>query len=109
MTDLRSSSAVARRLRLVRWAAVADALLLLALVCASLLDQRDLVSVLGPIHGGNFLLLAVLVYTGAADGLWGWWFLAATVFTGGPPGAFVGERVIIRRLAKPSDMAEVQA
>lgn len=108
MTVLKPSNAVVRRLRVVRWVAVADALLLVALVSASLLDRRDLVSVLGPVHGGNFLLLAVLVYTGATDGLWGWWFLAATVFTGGPPGAFIGERVIVRWLAKPAGTTEVQ-
>lgn len=105
----RSSGTVKKRLRVVRWVALADALLLVALVSASFLDRRDLVSVLGPVHGGNFLLLVVLVYTGAADRLWGWWFLAATVLTGGPPGAFVGERVILRRLAEPADAARVRA
>lgn len=104
-----SSDTVKKRLRVVRWVALADALLLVALVSASLLDRRNLVSVLGPVHGGNFLLLVVLVYTGAADGLWGWWFLAVTVFTGGPPGAFVGERVILRRLAGQADTTEVRA
>ena len=107
MTNSRPDpSATLRRLRIVRWVALADALLLVALVSASLLDRRDLVSVLGPIHGGNFLLLAALVYTGAADKLWGWWFLAATVFTGGPPGAFVGERVVLRRLSRHVDAGE---
>lgn len=91
-------TAISRRLRLVRWAALADLLLLIALVSSSLSGRRDLVSVLGPVHGGNFLLLVALVYTGAADRLWGWWFLAATFFSGGPPGAFIGERVIVRRL-----------
>lgn len=89
--------------------ALADALLLVALVTSSLLDRRDLVSVLGPVHGGDFLLLVVLTYTGAADGLWGWWFLAATVVSGGPLGAFIGERVIVRRLARRADAAVVQA
>lgn len=109
MTDPRPLGAVLRRLRIVRWVALADALLLVALVTSSLLDRRDLVSVLGPVHGGNFLLLVVLTYTGAADGLWGWWFLAATMFSGGPLGAFIGERVIVRRLARRVDVAEVQA
>lgn len=109
MTETKPSGAVLRRLRIVRWVALADALLLVALVSASLFDQRDLVSVLGPVHGGNFLLLVALVYTGAADGPWGWWFLAAAVFTGGPPGAFVGERVIVRQLARRTEAREVRA
>lgn len=109
MTDPEPWRAVLRRLRVVRWVALADALLLVALVSASLLDRRDLVSLLGPVHGGNFLVLVVLVYTGATDGLWGWWFLAATVFTGGPPGAFVGERIIVRRLAQRTDTHEARA
>ncbi len=109
MTDPKPSGAVLRRLYTVRRVALADALLLVALVSASLLDRRDLVSVLGPVHGGNFLLLVVLTYTGAADGLWGWWFLAATVFSGGPPGAFVGERVILRGLSQGADAAEIRA
>lgn len=91
-------TAVLRHLRLVRWAALADLFLLIALVGSSLSGRRDFVSVLGPVHGGNFLLLVVLVYTGAADRLWGWWFLAATFFSGGPLGAFIGERVIVKRL-----------
>lgn len=95
----RRPDALRKRLRLVRWVALADALLLVALVSSSLSGQRDLVSVLGPVHGGNFLLLVVLVYTGAADRLWGWWFLAATFFSGGPLGAFIGERVIAKRSA----------
>lgn len=91
-------AALRRRFRLVRWVALADALLLIALVSSSLSGQRGLVSVLGPVHGGTFLLLVAVVYTGAADRLWGWWFLALTFFTGGPLGAFIGEWVIAKRL-----------
>ncbi len=98
MTDFQSTSEVLSRLRIVRWLACVDAVLLIALVTASLNDQRDLVGVLGPIHGANFLLLAGFVFAGAADRFWSWWYLAATVATGGPLGAFVGERVIARRL-----------
>lgn len=90
-------TALRKRLHLVRWVALADLLLLIALVSASLSGRRDFVSVLGPVHGGNFLLLVLLVYTGAADRLWGWWFLAATFFSGGPLGAFIGERIIAKR------------
>ena len=104
-------SAVRRRLRLVRWVALADALLLVALVSASLLDNRDLVSILGPIHGGNFIALLVVIYTGVTDELWGWWFLALTFVTAGPPGAFIGEVILSRRLAaaQPDALTEEPA
>ena len=97
--DAPCPDALRKRLRLVRWVALADLLLLVALVSSSLQGRERFVDVLGPVHGGNFLLLVVLVYTGAADRLWGWWFLAATFFSGGPLGAFIGERVIVRRAA----------
>lgn len=103
--DASRPDALRKRLRLVRWVALADALLLVALVSASLQGQERLVDVLGPVHGGNFLLLVVLVYTGAADRLWGWWFLAATFFSGGPLGAFIGERVIAKRAAERAGAA----
>ena len=103
MPKSRSDTAILRRLRVVRWVALADALLLIALVSASLLGNRELVGVLGPVHGGNFLALIVLIFTGANDGLWGWWFLALTFFTGGPPGAWIGEALISRRLARSQE------
>lgn len=110
MTHIHSHpSAVRRRLNIVRWVALADALLLATLVSASLLDRRDLVSVLGPVHGGNFLALVVFVYTGVTDKLWGWWFLVATVFTGGPLGAFIGEYIITKQLSRSRDGEEEKA
>lgn len=90
---------VRRRLRLVRWVALADAVLLVVLVGSSLVGNRDLVRLLGPIHGGNFLLLLTVVGVGALDGLWRWWFPALVLLTGGPPGALIGEWRILRRLA----------
>lgn len=89
---------IRQRLRVVRWVALADLALLIALVAASRLGNRELVSVLGPIHGGNFLILLVIVYVGVTDRLWHWTFLAGTFVTGGPIGAFAGEAVIARRL-----------
>lgn len=91
---------IRQRLRWVRWVALADLTLLIALVTVSRLGHRELVSVLGPIHGANFLALLVLVYTGVTDRLWHWGFLAGTFFTGGPLGALVGELVIMRRLQR---------
>lgn len=89
-----------RRLSIVRWIALADLLLLVTLLVASFAGNRELVSVLGPIHGGNFVLLLVMVGTAAADGLWSWWFPAGVLLTGGPIGALIGERLIGRRLAR---------
>ncbi len=91
---------IKQRLRMVRWLALADVVLLIALVTASRLDYREAVSVLGPIHGGNVLLLVVVIYTGVTDGLWHWGFLLGTIITGGPLGALVGEVIISRRLKK---------
>lgn len=89
-----------RRLQIVRWVALADALLLVTLVTASLMDNREWVSVLGPLHGGNFMLLLTIVGVGAVDKLWSWWFPVGVFFTGGPLGALIGEWIISRRLTK---------
>jgi hypothetical protein len=90
-----------RRLAIVRWVAIPDFILLVALVLASrVFDNRELVSILGPIHGINFLLLVMVVALGAVDKLWKWWFPIITFFTGGPIGAFIGEIILSRRLKK---------
>ena len=89
-----------RRLRLVRWVALADGVLLASLLVASFTGARDWVSLLGPLHGGNFLLLLTVVGVGAADGLWGWWFPALVLVTAGPLGALVGEWLIGRQQGK---------
>lgn len=93
---------VRRRLRLVRWVALADLVLLVVLVASSLSGNRPFVRVLGPLHGANFLLLLTIVGTAAADGLWSWWFPAGVLVTGGPLGALIGEWAIGRRLAAAS-------
>ncbi len=92
---------IKRRLNVVRYVAIPDFILLVALVAASrLFDNRELVSILGPIHGINFLLLVMVVGLGAVDKLWAWWFPVITFFTGGPIGAFIGEIIISRQLKK---------
>jgi hypothetical protein len=85
-------------LNLVRWVAVADGLLLVVLVAAALTNAEGAVDVLGPIHGGGFLLLMYLVARGALERLWGWWFPALVLVTLGPPGSLIGERRIRRWL-----------
>ncbi len=90
---------VRRRLRVLRYLALLDAVLLIALVLSALTGTRGLVHILGPLHGVNFLILLVTAGTAALDGLWGWWFPALILVTAGPIGTLIGERVIIRREA----------
>ena len=90
---------ILRRLTVVRWVALADALLLVPLVVAALSDAEGLVSILGPIHGVGFLALLFLCVQGAGEGLWGWWFPALVVVTLGPPGSLIGDVRIRRRVA----------
>jgi hypothetical protein len=103
MTSTHHLNKLKRRLHLVRWVAIPDFLLLVALVTVSRLGNRELVSILGPIHGINFLFLMMVVALGAVDKLWKWWFPAITFFTGGPIGAFIGEIIIVRQLKKASE------
>jgi hypothetical protein len=109
MTAGQPAAQILRRLRLVRWVALLDLVLLIALVSSSLSGNREFVRVLGPLHGGNFLLLLVIVATAAADGFWGWWFPALILVSAGPPGALVGEWVIGRRLAAHDIVTEHDA
>lgn len=78
-----------------------DAVLLVPLVIAAIVDHRGLVSVLGPLHGIGFILLLGVVAYGAARRFWGWWFPALVVVTLGPPGSFIGELRLRRRLTNP--------
>ena len=78
--------------------AIIDAVLLLALLAASLTDREARVDVLGPVHGLGFLLELFLAVRGAGERFWGWWFPLAVIFTGGPLGALIGHRVVTRGL-----------
>ena len=102
MRDLRCTNEALKRLRVVRWVAAVDAVLFILLIASSFEGRRDLVGVLGPVHGANFLLLAGFIFSGAVDKLWCWWYLFVTFATGGPVGALVGERLIARSLATQS-------
>lgn len=105
MMTLPTDAQVRRQLRAVRLIASLDLALLLALVVASLVGQRALVRVLGPVHGVNFLFLLTVAATAALDGMWGWWFPAAIFLTGGPLGALIGERAVARRRAATHALA----
>ncbi len=98
MAVVQSSERVRRRLGVVRWVALMDLVLLVVLVTSSLTGNRQLVSILGPLHGGNYLLLLVIVGTAAADGFWSWWYPLGVLVTGGPIGAFIGELLVGRGL-----------
>lgn len=98
MTPVQRTERIYRRLRTLRLMALVDLVLLLALVSSALTGQRELVQILGPLHGINFLLLLVIVVLGAVDGIWAWWFPVAVFLTAGPPGAFIGEWIIARRI-----------
>ena len=88
---------VLRWLVIVRWTALADLLLLIVLLAASVADNEILVRVFGVTHGMVFLALLAIVAIGALQKLWSWWFLIGTLVTTGPPGAFIGEFLIARK------------
>jgi hypothetical protein len=92
-------AAIVRRLNLIGVLALADAVLLGFLLYASLSDNHDLVSILGPIHGAGFVALIALCANGAVNQLWGWWFPALVVVTLGPPGSLAGDLILRRRIA----------
>ncbi len=87
-----------RRLKVIRWVAVLDFLLLVPLVIAAVKGAEDVVSILGPIHGTGFLILLALCIRGWAEDRWGWWFPVLVVVTLGPPGSLIGEHRIRREL-----------
>ncbi len=96
---MQKDTRIRQRLRVVQIVALIDLVLLVILISAAVTRQQNIVHVLGPLHGINFLLLLVIVATSALDGLWGWWFPLLVLFTAGPPGAFIGEWLIRRRIS----------
>jgi hypothetical protein len=87
-----------RQLRWVTIAAAVDFLLLVPLVIASVSNADNVIHVLGPIHGIGFLIQLFLTVRGAGERLWGWWFPAVVLVTGGPPGALIGHLKVSRDL-----------
>jgi hypothetical protein len=95
-----------RFLNIIAWVAIIDVLLLIPLVWASrwVADRHEIVSVLGPIHGGLFVVLIALCVRGSVEKWWGWWFPVIVVVTLGPPGSLIGDW-LIRRQMKREDAA----
>jgi hypothetical protein len=80
---------------------LADALLLVVLVYFAFVNRSDsAVHILGPIHGLGFLALLFLTANGALQRLWGWWFPAIVVVTGGPIGSIIGDFILRPKLAR---------
>ena len=88
---------VLRWLMIVRWVALVDLILLAFLLFASFVHNEILVDFLGLTHGIVFIVLIAIVAIGSLKSLWSWWFLVATLITTGPPGALVGEVLIMRK------------
>jgi hypothetical protein len=106
MTPMQQTQRILRRLRIVRLVAFVDLVFLIILISAALAGKREFVHILGPLHGINFLLLLVIVGTAVLDGVWGWWFPIVILLTAGPPGAFLGEWLIHRRIKAQNLIAQ---
>ena len=91
-----------RRLNVILVLAIVDAVLLVPLLLHRFADLDIPVFPIGMTHGLLFIALVLLCAKGACEGLWGWWFPAVTVVTGGPPGSIIGDLVIRRRMAATS-------
>lgn len=93
-----STDQIRRQLNLVLVVAILDAILLMPLLYGFITHSEVHKEILGPIHGIGFLLLVFLTARGAVQKLWGWWFPAIVVVTGGPPGSIIGDLVVRARL-----------
>jgi hypothetical protein len=97
---------VRRQLNITLAVGLADAALLVVLVYFAFINRSDTaVHILGPIHGLGFIALLLLTGNGALQKLWGWWFPALVVITGGPIGSIIGD-LVLRRGLNPAGPAE---
>lgn len=94
-----SPADLSRRLNVILVLAIVDAVLLVPLLLHRFADLDIPVFPIGMTHGLLFIALVGLCAKGALEGLWGWWFPAITVVTGGPPGSIIGDIIIRRRSA----------
>jgi hypothetical protein len=79
---------------------VVDAALLVPLLIAAAVHHEPTIDILGPLHGGLFIVLVAVVALGAGLRYWGWWFPATVVVTLGPPGSFFGEWRLRKRVRR---------
>src|SRR4051812_171032 len=94
-----TSTAPKQLLNRVLIGGIAAALLLVVLIYFAWIDRSDnAVHVLGPIHGLGFVALQFMTADGALRKLWGWWFPAIVLITGGPLGSIVGDVVLRKQL-----------
>jgi hypothetical protein len=99
MSRVTTSPDVRKTLNITLAVGLADAALLLVLVYFAFVDRSDnAVHILGPIHGLGFIALVLLTGNGAVQKLWGWWFPALVIVTGGPLGSIVGDVILRRRI-----------
>jgi hypothetical protein len=90
-----------RQLNITLAVGLADGLLLIVLVYFAFINRSDTaVHILGPIHGLGFLALLFLTGNGALQKLWGWWFPALVIVTGGPIGSIIGDVALRRGLSE---------
>ncbi|HVF78464.1 MAG TPA: hypothetical protein VNA28_09205 [Solirubrobacteraceae bacterium] len=94
-----STADINRRLNIILVLAIVDAVLLVPLLLHRFADLDIPTFPIGMTHGLLFIALVGLCVKGALDKLWGWWFPAITVITGGPLGSIVGDLVIRRKIA----------
>ena len=88
-----------RQLNLTLAVGLADAALLVVLMYFAFVNRSDTaVHILGPIHGLGFIALVLLTGNGALQKLWGWWFPALVIVTGGPVGSIAGDIALRRGL-----------
>lgn len=81
-------------MRALRVVALLESLSFAVLLTGSVLKRTtgpDLVPVLGPLHGGLFLALVLLVLANLERLRWSWWFTLA-MLTIGSPGAHFAVR-----------------
>ena len=97
MKSVLEAHRVLRWLMIVRWTALADLILLIVLLISSFAHNEALVQIFGLTHGIVFMALVAIVGIGALQKLWSWWFFTVTVISTGPPGALLGEILIIRK------------
>lgn len=86
-----------KKLDQIRWLAIADLVLFLALMYVAVIDRNDgAVSVLGALHGLGVLAMMYIAAVGAGEDRWPWWLVGAVIV---PAAGILGEEKVRRDLA----------